>query len=61
VKLKPLGLAPRVVEKDIPGKGKWYRVIVSGFETKAKARAAADRIDEKIRGVKCAIRSTGKE
>jgi cell division protein FtsN len=60
-KLKPLGFAPRVVEKDLPGKGKWYRVIVAGFETKAKAKEAADRIDGKIRGVKCAIRSSGKE
>jgi hypothetical protein len=50
-----------VVEKDLPGKGKWFRVMVVGFETRAKAKAAADRIDGKIRGVKCAIRSTGKE
>jgi len=60
-KLKSLGFASRVAAKDIPGKGKWFRVIVGGFETREKAKTAADRIDGKIRGVKCVIRSSGKE
>lgn len=60
-KLRALGFAPRVVEKDLPGKGRWYRLIVGGFETREKAKAAADRLDSKIHGVKSVIRSSGKK
>jgi cell division septation protein DedD len=59
-KLKPLGFAFRVVMKDLPGKGRWFRVIVGGFENREKAKATADRIAGKVRGVKCVIRSSGK-
>jgi cell division protein FtsN len=59
-KLKPLGLAPRVVMKDIPGKGTWFRVIVNGFETREKAKAAVERITGKIGGARCVIRPAGK-
>jgi len=59
-KLSPLGFASRVVMKDLPGKGRWFRVIVGGFENREKAKAAADQIAGKIRGVKCVIRSSGK-
>jgi cell division protein FtsN len=55
-KLSPLGFASRVVMKDLPGKGRWFRVIVGGFENQEKAKAAADLIAGKIRGVKCVIR-----
>ena len=47
--------------KDLPGKGRWFRVIVGGFENREKAKAAADQITEKIRGVKCVIRSSGND
>jgi len=59
-KLSPLGFAARVVMKELPGKGTWFRVIVGGFENREKAKAAADQIAGKIRGVKCVIRSSGK-
>jgi cell division septation protein DedD len=59
-KLKPLGFAPRVVMKEIPGKGKWFRVIIGGFDNREKAKTAADQIAGKVRGVKCVIRLTGK-
>jgi cell division septation protein DedD len=59
-KLKPLGFAPRVVMKELPGKGKWFRVIVGGFENREKAKTAADQIAGKVRGVKCVIRPSGK-
>ena len=55
-KLGPLGFASRVVMKDLPGKGTWFRVIVGGFENREKAKAAADRIAGKVQGVKCVIR-----
>ena len=59
-KLSPMGFASRVVMKDLPGKGRWFRVIVGGFENREKAKAAADQIAGKIRGVKCVILSSGK-
>ena len=58
-KLSPLGFTSRVVMKELPGKGTWFRVIVGGFENREKAKAAADQIAGKIRGVKCVIRSSG--
>jgi cell division septation protein DedD len=58
-KLKPLGFASRVVMKELPGKGKWFRVIVGGFENREKAKTAADQIAGQVRGVKCVIRSSG--
>ena len=59
-RLKPLGFAPRVVMKELPGKGKWFRVIISGFDDRDKAKAAADQIAGKVQGVKCVIRPSGK-
>jgi cell division protein FtsN len=38
----------RVVQVEIQGKGTWYRVVVSGFDTQAKAQAAADKISKKV-------------
>lgn len=59
-KLRPLGFTSRVVTKELPGKGRWFRVIVGGFENRDKARMAADQIAGKIRGVKCVVRYAGK-
>ena len=59
-KLSPLGFTSRVVMKELPDKGRWFRVIVGGFENREKAKAAADRISGKIRGVNCVVRSSGK-
>jgi cell division protein FtsN len=56
-KLNALGFASLVTVKDLPGKGRWFRVIVSGFESREKAKAAADQIADKLRGVKCVILS----
>jgi cell division protein FtsN len=59
-KLSPLGFASRVVMVDLPGKGRWFRVIVGGFESREKAKKASDQIAGKIRGVKCVILSSVK-
>jgi cell division protein FtsN len=59
-RLKPLGFAPQVLMKELPGKGKWFRVVIGGFDNREKAKAAADRIAGKVKGVKCVIRSSGK-
>jgi len=48
------------VKVDIKGKGTWYRVIATGFETKARAQAAADRISKKVK-TNCIIRQAALE
>jgi len=58
--LNPLGFSPRVIMKEVPGKGKWYRVIIGGFDSREKAKTAADLISGKVRGVKCVVRPSGK-
>ena len=58
-KFTALGFSPHVVMKDLPEKGRWFRVIVGGFESREKAREAADRMIAKIRGLKCVVRASG--
>ncbi len=53
-----LGYPSKVLKMDIPEKGTWYRVLATGFETKAQAQTAADRISKKV-NVKCIIRTVG--
>jgi cell division protein FtsN len=60
-KLGTMGFVSRVVMKELPGRGTWFRVIVQGFENREKAKAAADRIAGKIRGVKCVVREANKQ
>ena len=57
-RLKPLGFFPKVVMKEVPGRGKWYRVVIGGFESREKAKATADLISGKVQGVKCVIRAS---
>lgn len=54
--LKQLGFTPRIVPKDIPKKGKWFRVIVGNFANRKEADVASLKITSKIAGVKCIIR-----
>lgn len=58
-KITDLGLVARVVMKDIPGKGRWFRVIAEGFESREKAQEASERMVAGIRGLKCVIRPSG--
>lgn len=53
-----MGYRAKVVKVDIKGKGIWYRVIVPGFETKAQAKTAADKISRKVK-TNCLIRQAG--
>lgn len=55
-----LGYASKIVKVEIKGKGTWYRVIATGFETKAGAQAAADRISKKVK-TNCIIRQAALE
>jgi cell division protein FtsN len=53
-----LGYPSKVLKMDIQDRGTWYRVLATGFETRAQAQTAADRISKKIK-VKCIIRTVG--
>ncbi len=55
-KITPLGYNPRVAMVELPKKGKWFRVVIDGFETRDEAKKAADALSEKIKGVSCIIR-----
>jgi cell division protein FtsN len=48
-RITALGFKSSVVEVHIKDKGTWFRVIVSGFDGRAQAQAAADKIAKKIR------------
>jgi cell division protein FtsN len=54
-KIAALGFTPRIIKIEIKEKGIWYRVIVSGFDERAQAQAAADKIAKKIK-INCIIR-----
>jgi cell division protein FtsN len=54
-----LGLSSRVVIKDLPGKGRWFRVIADGFESRESAQEASERMVANTRGLKCMIRASG--
>ncbi len=49
-----MGYTSKVTKVEIKGKGTWYRVIVTGFDSKTKARAAADKIGKKVNAT-CAV------
>ncbi len=50
-----MGYDPFVDVADIPGKGKWYRVKLKGFETREDARRVALEIERKLKGVQCLV------
>ncbi len=54
-KLLALGYKPRVAENIVPGKGKWFRVVVDGFATRKLAQVAAENIADKT-GSSCIVR-----
>lgn len=51
------GYASKIVKVDLKGKGTWYRVIATGFDTRAKAKAAADKLSKRAK-TKCIVRPT---
>jgi cell division septation protein DedD len=57
-KIAATGFSARVVMKELPGKGRWFRVIVGGFESRSAAQEAAAQMAGKINGLKCVIRSS---
>ncbi len=53
-----MGYSSKIVKVELKGKGTWYRVMATGFETKAQAQAASEKISEKVK-TNCIIRSVG--
>ncbi|MCL2670235.1 MAG: SPOR domain-containing protein [Syntrophaceae bacterium] len=51
-----LGYVAQVVAREIPERGLWFRVIVPGFESREKAREAADQLTGEISGLERIIR-----
>ncbi len=49
------GFKPKVVAMELPEKGKWYRVMLDGFETREQAQKTADGIAKKIKGLTCVV------
>lgn len=49
-----MGYASKVAKVELKGKGTWYRVIVTGFESRAKAQMAAEKIGKKVNAT-CAV------
>lgn len=60
-KLAARGYAASVQMRDLPGKGKWFRVVVSDFKTREEARKALDAMDTQIRGLKATILAAGEK
>lgn len=55
-----LGYPAKVTKADIKGKGTWYRVVATGFKSKALAQSAADKISKKVK-TNCIIRPDTQE
>jgi cell division protein FtsN len=60
-KIAAMGFSPRIMMKELPGKGRWFRVIVGGFETRGTAQEAAEQMTGKINGLKFVIRSSDRD
>jgi cell division protein FtsN len=59
-KLQGLGYKAEVSELNIPGKGKWYRVMVNNYQTRKEAEKAADNINNKVKGLNSMVRQGDK-
>jgi len=57
-RLKSMGYAPRIEVTNLPDKGKWFRVIMNGFQSREDAQKAADRVSKNVKGLSCVIRSS---
>ncbi|MDI6775836.1 MAG: SPOR domain-containing protein [Syntrophales bacterium] len=57
-RLKVLGYNPGIVTTELPGRGRWFRVILGGFETRQEAQKVVGVVSKKIAGLSCVIRST---
>lgn len=45
--LKAKGVKARIQRVDLPGKGRWHRILVGNYQTKAAAKAAGEKLSQK--------------
>ncbi len=57
-KLADLGYHPHIAPVEVPGKGTWYRVQLTGFGDADQARKASAAVSEKVPGVKGVVMQT---
>lgn len=55
-KLAALGYRARVEAVEVPGKGTWYRVALSGFDSVESAKQASAAVSTKVPGVQGVVR-----
>ncbi len=55
-RVKQTGYNPQISVMDSPQKGKWFRVVIDGFETRDKAKKAASLLSAQLKGVNCFVR-----
>jgi cell division protein FtsN len=60
-KLAARGCAASVQVRDLPGKGKWFRVVVSDFKTREEAQKALNAVETQIKGLKATILAVGEK
>ncbi len=53
-----MGYSSKLVKMDLKEKGIWYRVVATGFDSKGRAQAAAEKISKKV-NTKCIVRAAG--
>jgi cell division septation protein DedD len=56
-KISGMGYASRTEVIDLPGKGKWFRVVMGAFPGRPEAQRAVDTVSSKIKGLNSVIRS----
>jgi cell division protein FtsN len=54
--MRKLGYNSHVVPANIKGKGRWYRVIIGGYESEGKAKKAVGELAGKMNGLNAIIR-----
>lgn len=60
-KLTAQGYPASIITRDVPGKGKWFQVVVNDFKTREEALKALNAMNAKIGGLKATIRVVGEK
>jgi cell division protein FtsN len=58
-KISASGYPVQTEVMELPGKGKWFRVVMGTFSNRPQAQKAIDSISKKNKGLNCVIRSVG--
>ena len=55
-KLIKFGYSPHIVTAELQGRGKWFRVVLDGFESQEQAQGVANTVSKKVGNVNCVVR-----